>query len=78
MVVSAAIDYLGEGQFPAPLEMYLGAMRIGQSSYELYQLAMQGSNAVVFARVTMVCVKDGQPFPIPKASRDLANAWMMT
>jgi acyl-CoA thioester hydrolase len=77
MVVSAAIEYLGQSQFPAPLEMHVGAAKIGTSSYELCQLALQQGDVVTFGRVTMVCIKQGQPFRIPEAHRAKAVPWML-
>jgi acyl-CoA thioester hydrolase len=77
MVVSVAIEYLGQSHFPAPLEMHVGAARIGQSSYDLCQLVMQEGDTVAFAKVTLVCVKDSQPFVIPASHRELAKPWML-
>ena len=76
MVASVAIEYLGQSHFPEPLEMHVGAARIGRTSYELCQLVMQGGKVVVFARATMVCIKAGQPFAIRDSLRDLAIPWM--
>ena len=78
MVVSAAIEYLGESHHPEPLDMHVGASRIGTTSYELCQLVMQGSNVITFARVTLVCMKQGKPHPIPSDHREMAKAWLMT
>lgn len=77
MVVSAGIEYLGESHHPDPLDMYLGAARIGTTSYELCQLVMQGSSVIAFARVTLVCMKGGKPFAIPAVQREKAQAWIM-
>jgi acyl-CoA thioester hydrolase len=77
MVVSAGIEYLGQSRFPDPLEVHVGASRIGSSSYELCQLVMQGNEVVVFARVTLVCTKDGRPFVIPDSHRERAMPWML-
>jgi acyl-CoA thioester hydrolase len=77
MVVSAAIEYLGQSRFPDPLEMHVGAARIGSTSYELCQLVMQGTQTVVFARVTLVCTKDERPTVIPDGHRARAVAWML-
>lgn len=77
MVVSVAIEYLGQSHFPAPLEMHVGAARIGQSSYDLCQLVMQEGDMVAFAKVTLVCVKDGRPFAIPAPHRAIARPWML-
>ena len=77
MVASVAIEYLGESHFPEPLDMHIGAARIGTTSYELCQLVMQGSDVIAFARVTLVCMKGGKPYAIPTESRERAQAWMM-
>jgi acyl-CoA thioester hydrolase len=77
MVVSAAIEYLGQSRYPEAVSMFVGASRVGNSSYELCQLAMQGNQPVTFARVTMVCVKDDSPATIPDPVRAAAQNWMM-
>ena len=78
MVASLAIEYLGESHFPDPLDMHIGAARIGKSSYELCQLIMQGREVIAFARVTLVCIKGGKPCPIPDHQRERAQSWIMT
>ena len=77
MVVSLAIEYLGESHFPDPLDMHVGASRIGTSSYELCQLVMQQCEVVAFARVTLVCMKSGKPCPISADQREFAQPWIM-
>lgn len=77
MVVSVAIEFIGQSHFPEPLEMHVGAARIGQTSYELVQLVTQNAEVVAFARVTLVCVKDEKPFVIPDEHRRQAEPWMM-
>jgi acyl-CoA thioester hydrolase len=77
MVVSAGIEYLGQSHFPEPLDLHVGASRIGQTSYELCQLVTQDGLVIAFARVTMVCIRDDLPFTIPESHRDRAIPWMM-
>jgi acyl-CoA thioester hydrolase len=77
MVVSVAIEYLGQSHFPEPLEVYVGASKIGNTSYELCQLVMQGDERVVFAKVTLVCVKDNMPVAIPEDHRARAQNWIL-
>ncbi len=76
MVVSVAIDYLGQSHFPEPLDMHVCISRIGQSSYDLGQLVTQSAEVVAFASVTLVCIKAGRPFAIPESHRDRAKPWM--
>ena len=77
MVVSVGIEYLGESHFPEPLDMHVGAERIGNSSYDLCQLVMQGRDVIAFARVTLVCVQRGKPAQISADHRELAQSWLM-
>jgi acyl-CoA thioester hydrolase len=77
MVASVGIEYLGESHFPEPLDMHVGAVRIGKSSYELCQLVMQRGEVVAFASVTLVCMKDGKPYAIPAGHREMARPWML-
>jgi acyl-CoA thioester hydrolase len=77
MVVSVAIEYLGQSHFPEPLEMHVAASRIGQTSYDLCQLVTQQGDVVAFAKVTLVCVKGDRPCPIPDEQREAAGPWML-
>jgi acyl-CoA thioester hydrolase len=77
MVVSVAIEYLGQSHHPEPLEMHVAASKVGNTSYELCQLVMQGAERVVFARATLVCVRDNMPVAIPDDHRERAKQWML-
>jgi acyl-CoA thioester hydrolase len=77
MVVSVAIEYVGQSHFPEPLDMHVGAARMGKTSYELCQLVMQKREVIAFARVTLVCMKSGKPFAIPVEDRETAKSWIM-
>lgn len=81
MVANLTIDYVGQGFYPAPVSLHMGATSIGRTSYGLAQLVRQdgesGRGAVVaLARSVMVCVKDNRPFPIPDAFRESVKPWM--
>lgn len=76
MVVSLAIEFLGESHFPDPLDIHLGIARIGTTSYELLQLARQQGNVVCFARVTLVSTRQGAPYAISPQRREAAQQWM--
>lgn len=78
MVASVTIDYLGEGTWPDPIDMHVGIGRIGNTSYELRQLILQQGRAITAAHVTMVCIRDGRPFPIPADHRAMAEPWMLS
>lgn len=77
MVASLALEYLGEIQFPEPLEISTAFARIGNTSYDLVQLVMQEGRVVAFARVTMVNVREGAPDRISDERRGLTQQWML-
>jgi acyl-CoA thioester hydrolase len=76
MVVNLTIDYVGQGFYPAPVVVHIGATDVGRTSYGLAQFVCQGDAAVAIARSTMVCVKDNRPFPIPESFRESVKPWM--
>ncbi|MEO5586272.1 MAG: thioesterase family protein [Novosphingobium sp.] len=76
MVANLTIDYLGQGFYPAPVSVHIGATSVGRTSYSLAQLVRQGDAIVALARSVMVCVKDDRPFPLPDAFRESVKPWM--
>lgn len=76
MVANLTIDYVGQGFYPAPVTLHIGATEVGRTSYGLAQLVRQGDTAVALARSVMVCVKDNRPFPIPDSFRESVKPWM--
>jgi acyl-CoA thioester hydrolase len=77
MVVSLAVEYLGQGYFPDPVQMHAGALSIGTRSYTLAHLVTQGGRTVAYAQGVMVCVRDGAPAPIPEAFATSVAQWMV-
>ena len=76
MVANLTIDYVGQGYYPAPVTLHIGATEVGRTSYGVAQLVRQGDTAVALARSVMVCVKDNRPFPIPDSFRESVKPWM--
>ncbi len=76
MVASFAIEYLGQGYHPAPLDIHVAAERLGGKSYTMVQLIRQEGRTIAFARGTMVCVRDGAPVTIPDSFRHGISDWM--
>jgi acyl-CoA thioester hydrolase len=77
MVVSFAIEYLGQGYHPDPVTAHVAATRIGTSSYGLAILIRQNGRTVAHAQAAMVAVRDGRPSPIPESFRDKVADWML-
>ncbi|MFT4026451.1 MAG: acyl-CoA thioesterase [Novosphingobium sp.] len=76
MVASLTIEFLGQGYYPEPVTAHVAAERLGNSSYSLVKLIRQGDRTVVFARATMVVMKDNAPVPIPQVFRESVQPWM--
>lgn len=77
MMVSMAVEFLGQGYYPDPLDVHLGVERVGTSSHAIAQLAMQGGRVICHATSTIVFVADDRPVPIGQDYRDAMRAWMM-
>jgi acyl-CoA thioester hydrolase len=77
MVVSFAIEYLGETYYPEPVEV-LGALeRIGGSSHTLIQLVRQKERTVAFSRAVIVAAGAGKAISLPDEYREDAGKWMI-
>ena len=77
MVVSMAVEFLGQSYFPDPLEMHVAVGPLGRTSYTLCQLVTQQDRLIAFAQVTMVSMAGGSPNAIPAAIRESLQAWSL-
>ena len=77
MVASLAIEYLGQGFYPEPVDAHAGIARLGRTSYVLHQLIMQKDKVVSFAQLVLVCIADNRPAPIPAAFVERIADWML-
>lgn len=69
MIVANYIDYVGEAHYPAPLDMYVGVLDLGRSSWTLACLATQDGRVCAFARAVLVGTVDGKAAPLPDIFR---------
>lgn len=76
MVVSLAIEYLGQGAL-APLTIHAGVLSVGRTSQRLIQLVVQDDAPIVFADTTLVTVGTEGPMPHPEEYRVAIDAWMI-
>lgn len=67
MVVSLAIEYLGEAFYPQPLDVHVAALAFGRTSCSLAQLVTQEGRAIAFAQTTFVSVREGRAIEVPPA-----------
>jgi acyl-CoA thioester hydrolase len=77
MVASFAIEFLGQGHHPDPMQAHVAATRIGKSSYTLAILIRQNEITVAHAQAVMVAVRDGQPAAIPEVFRANVDSFML-
>lgn len=77
MAVSVAIEYLAQARHPQPLEIHVGASRIGRTSQALDQLVMQDGIAVAYAQAVLVFMRDDRPVEVPASYREAIGSWML-
>ncbi len=77
MAVSVAVEFLGQSHFPDPLDMHVALAHTGTTSYTLCQIAMQHGRTVAFARSVLVCMRDNESAPIPRAFLETADRWRL-
>lgn len=74
MIVSIAIEYLGEAHYPGTITVDCAVEAVGNSSLTLIHLVRQGDTLVAFSRCVMVAVDDaGKVSPVP----DVLGDWMI-
>jgi acyl-CoA thioester hydrolase len=69
MIVAAAIDYIGEAHYPAPLVLHCGVLHVGRTSWTTGQLAVQEGTPRAYCRATMCATEGGKPAPLPDRLR---------
>ena len=77
MVVSMAVEFLGQSYFPDPLDVHVAAGPPGRTSYTLYQLVTQQGRIVAFAQAVMVSMNGDRPTELPAAFRESLELWAL-
>lgn len=77
MVASLSVEFLGQSYYPHPLEIHVGASRLGRSSYSMNHLVRQQDQVVAYSEAIMVCVGPAGPAPLPEAFRTSVSDWMV-
>ena len=77
MVVSFKVEYLDQSYYPEPLDIHVGASRLGRTSYSISQLARQEDRIVAYSEAVMVCVGKSGAAPLPDAFRTSVASWML-
>lgn len=69
MIAANYIDYVGEAHYPDPLDLYVGVLDIGNSSWTLGCLASQNGKACAVARAVLVGTDAMKASPLPPGFR---------
>ena len=69
LVARVEIDYLAEGQYPAPVSTGLGVVSVGGKSYRVGLGLFQGGSCIGLSDAVMVFRGEGAPAPIPDTLR---------
>lgn len=77
MTVAAYIDYTAQAHYPNPLDMAVGVMTIGTSSWVIGSLALQGNIARAVCRATMVNTDGVRPVALSKGMREMLKSVQM-
>ena len=70
VVGRVAIDYLGEGRYPAPVTLCTGVLTVGGASYVYGQALFQNGACIGLAETTLVYTAEGRGARLPDAFRD--------
>lgn len=77
MVASLAVEFLGQSYFPDPIDVAVGTLRLGRTSYVLCQLVRQGDRLVAYAEAVLVLMAGNRPVDLPAQFRDGVQPWML-
>ncbi len=77
LVGHVGIDYLAEGNYPAPTLMTYGIAAIGTSSFRNAMAMFQNGQCVALAETVMVHRGDAGPSPIPAALRSVLEGYLL-
>lgn len=70
MVASVHIDYLAESHYPEPIEVHMGTISVGRTSWVVAELALYCGRPCAFARAVSVCIDGNRPAEWPTTLRE--------
>lgn len=74
VVASLNVEFAGDLFHPAPVEISVGVLEIGRSSWRIGEVIRQNGRITVYAEVVQVARNDGGATTIPEAWRPLLEA----
>lgn len=69
VLVANNFTYLSESHYPHPVNVGVGAIHIGTTSYSLGSAMFQQGRCVAVNDATIVCAEEGRSFPLPERTR---------
>ena len=76
MIVSFAIEFLGQTFYPGTLEFHAALSHMGRTSHTVDLLVTQGDRTVAWTRAVIVDVRDDAPIAMSEAYVARAGDWM--
>jgi len=78
LIAHQSIDYLREGTYPGALEVGVGVLRIGRSSYRYGMAMFQDGACTSVSEAVLVYADAHGPARLPEAYRQRLEAWLIT
>lgn len=69
LVAHVAVDYLGEGEYPAPVTMAYGVLHIGNSSFRAGKAMFQHDKCIALCESVLVHRGESGAAPLPEPLR---------
>jgi len=77
MIASLAIEYLGEGAYPDPVDMHVAFAHVCRTSLSMAMLADQGGRPIAFSRSVLVRAGPNGAVPLPEDFPSICAGWML-
>jgi len=77
LVGHVAVDYLGEGHYPAPVNVGYGVHSLGNKSYRAAMGLFQAGVCIGLCDAVMVYRDEAGPAALPQALRDVLGEWLL-
>jgi acyl-CoA thioester hydrolase len=77
LIARQTVDYLNEGNYPGSLEVGVGVLRIGTTSFVLGMGLFQSERCIAVSEAVMVLANQRGPMPLPDDYRRRLEAQML-
>jgi acyl-CoA thioester hydrolase len=78
IVASITFEFLRDGEYPRPMDVFIGITNVGRTSHALASLMVQDGQPVAFSTCVIVRTLDGGPIENDPAFRQALSPWQMT